>query len=40
LSFSNTKNKKYSLLACMYEDYEQAIKGNIPERWYKACKKL
>jgi len=40
LSFSNTKNKKYSLLACMHEDYEQAIKGNIPERWYKACKKL
>jgi len=39
LSFSNTKQKKYSLLACMYEDYEQAIKGYIPERWYKACKK-
>lgn len=39
LSFSNTKQKKYSLLACMHEDYEQAIKGYIPERWYKACKK-
>ena len=39
LSFSNTKQKKYSLLACMHEDYEYAIKGNIPERWYKACKK-
>ena len=39
LSFSNTKQKKYALLACMHEDYEQAIKGYIPERWYKACKK-
>ncbi len=39
LSFSNTKQKKYSLLACMHEDYEQATKGYIPERWYKACKK-
>lgn len=39
LSFSNTKHKKYSLLACMQEDYEQAAQGIIPERWFKACKK-
>ena len=39
LSFTDTKQKKYSLLACMQEDYEQATKGIIPERWYKACKK-
>ncbi|MGB0769545.1 MAG: formimidoylglutamase [Flavobacteriaceae bacterium] len=39
LTFTDTKQKKYSLLACMQEDYEQATKGIIPERWYKACKK-
>ena len=39
LAFTDTKQKKYSLLACMQEDYEQATKGIIPERWYKACKK-
>lgn len=39
LAFTDTKQKKHSLLACMHEDYEQATKGKIPERWYKACKK-
>ena len=39
LAFTDTKQKKYSLLACTDEDYELASKGIIPERWYKACKK-
>ena len=39
LAFPDTKQKKYSLLACTDEDYERATKGLVPERWYKAFKK-
>lgn len=39
LAYPDNKQKKYSLLACMHEDYEQATQGIIPERWFKACKK-
>jgi len=35
----NNKLKKHTLLPCSYEDYVEATKGNIPERWYKAYKK-
>ena len=35
----NTKRSKYTLLACTQSDYDIAIKGQIPERWYKAYKK-
>ena len=35
----NTKRSKYTLLACTQGDYDIAIKGQIPERWYKAYKK-
>jgi arginase family enzyme len=36
---TDNKLKQHSLLACMYEDYKEALDGNIPERWYKAFKK-
>ena len=35
----NNKLKRHTLLPCMHEDYSAAIKGKIPERWYKAFKK-
>ena len=39
LEYSNTKSRQHPLLSCMYDDYESATKGVIPERWYKAYKK-
>ena len=39
VEYSNTKSQHHPLLACMYEDYETATKGTIPERWFKAYKK-
>lgn len=35
----HTKKNKYTLLACMQSDYDTAVQGNIPNRWYKAYKK-
>lgn len=35
----NNKLKKHTLLPCMHADYLQALKGEIPERWYKAYRK-
>ena len=39
------KSKKKNLIesyfvACTYDDYEQANKGEIPDRWIKTFKKL
>ena len=39
LSGLHTKKNKYTLLACMQSDYDNAVQGNIPNRWYKAYKK-
>ena len=39
ISNLNNKNNNLSLLACMQSDYDTAVKGNIPNRWYKAYKK-
>ena len=36
---ANNKLKEPSLLPCMHEDYLNACKAIIPERWYKAQKK-
>ena len=36
---SNNKLDDHSLLPCMHEDYLDASKGVIPERWFKAQKK-
>ena len=35
----NNKLKQHTLLPCIYNDYIEASKGKIPERWYKAYKK-
>jgi len=35
----NNKLKRHTLLPCMHQDYTAATAGNIPERWYKACRK-
>ena len=35
----NNKLKQHTLLPCIYNDYVEASKGKIPERWYKAYKK-
>ncbi|MBT8271478.1 MAG: formimidoylglutamase, partial [Bacteroidia bacterium] len=39
LSHVNNKLKRHALLPCMHEDYVDATKGKIPERWFKAFKK-
>ena len=39
LQNSNNKLEEHSLLPCMHQDYVDASKGVIPERWYKAQKK-
>lgn len=39
LSKPHTKKTKHTLLACMQSDYDNAVGGIIPERWYKAYKK-
>ncbi|MGY8920060.1 MAG: formimidoylglutamase [Flavobacteriales bacterium] len=39
LKNSNNKLEEHSLLPCMHQDYVDASKGVIPERWYKAQKK-
>lgn len=35
----NNKLKQRTLLPCIHNDYIDACKGKIPERWYKAYKK-
>jgi len=35
----NNKLKKHTLLPCTHEDYLEASRGNVPDRWYKAYKK-
>lgn len=39
LKLVDNKLKQHTLLPCMYEDYVNATKGKIPERWYKALRK-
>jgi len=39
LQDSNNKLEDHSLLPCMHQDYVDASKGVVPERWYKAQKK-
>lgn len=36
---SNNKLKRQTLLPCTISDYNEACKGKIPDRWYKAYKK-
>lgn len=39
LSNSNNKLKKVTLLPCTNDDYLEACRGNVPERWWKAQRK-
>lgn len=39
LKILHTKSSKNALLACTEDDYDKAVQGIIPERWYKAYKK-
>jgi len=36
----NNKYKRHALIPCTYQDYLDAADQNIPERWYKAMRKL
>ena len=37
---SNNKYKRHALIPCTYKDYTDATKQIIPEKWYKAMRKL
>jgi formiminoglutamase len=37
---SDNKYKRHALIPCTYQDYQEATKQIIPERWYKAMRKL
>ena len=37
---SNNKYKRHALVPCTYKDYTEATKQVIPEKWYKAMKKM
>ena len=37
---SDNKYKRHALIPCTYQDYQDATKQIIPERWYKAMRKL
>ncbi|WP_248724055.1 formimidoylglutamase [Seonamhaeicola sp. ML3] len=39
LSEVNNKLKRHTLLPCTHEDYLEACKNKVPERWYKAIRK-
>ncbi|MDG1811403.1 MAG: formimidoylglutamase [Polaribacter sp.] len=37
---TNNKYKRHALIPCTYQDYQEAIDQKIPEKWYKALRKL
>jgi formiminoglutamase len=37
---SDNKYKRHALIPCTYQDYKEATKQIIPERWYKAMRKM
>ncbi len=37
---TNNKYKRHALIPCTYQDYLEATEQKIPERWYKALRKL
>ena len=37
---SDNKYKRHALIPCTHQDYKEATAHKIPERWYKAMKKL
>lgn len=40
INFENNKYKRHSLIPCTYQDYLNANKQEIPDRWYKTLKKV
>lgn len=38
----DTKNRfrRHQIIPCLYDDYKQALEGEIPENWWKAFQKL
>ena len=34
------KKKRHALVPCTEEDYIEALKGNVPDRWIKALNKF
>ena len=39
-NITNNKFKTSTLLPCTEQDYEEAMKDKIPERWFNAIKRL
>ena len=37
---TNNKYKRHALIPCTYQDYMDAIEQKIPDRWFKALKKI
>lgn len=37
---TNNKYKRHALIPCTYQDYLEATEQKVPERWYKAQRKL
>ena len=37
---SDNKYKRHALIPCTYQDYQEATKQIIPERWYNAMRKM
>ncbi len=37
---SNNKYKRHALIPCTFKDYEEAMNQSIPDRWYKAMRKM
>ena len=35
-----SKNERYLMVPCSYEDYVQATNGEVPNRWWKNYQKL
>jgi formiminoglutamase len=37
---NTSKNERYELIPCSYEDYKQATRGEMPERWWRSYQKM
>ncbi len=37
---SESKHKRHTLIPCSYKDYQKALEQKIPNRWFRALKKL
>ncbi|MDG2279838.1 MAG: arginase, partial [Flavicella sp.] len=39
-SMNDNKYKRHALIPCTHDDYMDATSQKVPERWYKALKKI